>query len=58
MLEIYAELVQAGAPEVGPVDWWRQRLQVAAEEAWDESLSRRTPEELGFVPAPQTESDA
>ena len=50
--EIYEEVIERGAPpeeEVPGLDWWTDRMQMENERAWDESLGRTPPEELGFV---------
>ena len=47
-LELYERVASEGAPEVAPADWWKAEMQSAKEREWDESLSRRTAEELGF----------
>ncbi len=49
MLGIYEEVVRQGAPRVAPPNWWRDRLQEKAEEAWDRGLSTRSAEELGLA---------
>ncbi len=48
LLGIYAEVVDRGAPALPTQDWWRDRLQETAAEAWDRSLSMRSRGELGL----------
>ncbi len=48
MLDVYREVIALGPPEPPSVEWWRARMRIAAEEEWDESLKKRTAEELGF----------
>ena len=46
--QVYAEAIAAGPPPAPAVDWWRMRMRIAAEEAWDAGLRERTREDLGF----------
>jgi glycosyltransferase involved in cell wall biosynthesis len=46
--QVYAEVARLGPPPPPASEWWKDRLQAAAEEAWDRSLSTRSREELGF----------
>ena len=46
---LYAEAVEAGAPAVPALDWWQTKLRNTTEEQWDQSLTQRSAEELGFA---------
>jgi hypothetical protein len=48
-LGIYMKVIASGAPTAPELDWWCDRMQMENEKAWDESLGRTSPEELGFV---------
>ena len=48
MRAVYAAAHAEGAPEAPTVDWWKAKMRAAAESEWDESLKRRSAEELGF----------
>jgi len=47
--EIYEQVVARGAPRAPELDWWVDRMQMENEKAWDESLGRTPPEELGLA---------
>ena len=47
--EIYDEVIESGAPKAPELGWWTDRMQMENEKAWDESLGRTSPEELGFA---------
>ena len=49
LLALYRDVVRRGPPPAAASDWAVERVRDAAEHAWDESLSRRTKEELGFA---------
>ena len=48
MLAVYEDVLRAGAPAPPAEEWWRARMQLEAERAWDASLARSSPEELGL----------
>ncbi len=50
--EIYEKVIELGAPpkQVVPgLDWWVDRMQTENEIAWDKSLGRTPPEDLGLA---------
>ena len=49
MAEVYAEVIAAGPPDRPDASWWSASMRQAAEREWDESLKRRSAEELGFA---------
>jgi len=49
VLAVYAAARAAGPPEAPARDWWEARLRRAEQRDWDQALSQRSPEELGFA---------
>lgn len=48
LLDLYARAVRQGPPDVPAPDWFAERMEQAAMDAWDEEVKRRRPEDLGL----------
>jgi glycosyltransferase involved in cell wall biosynthesis len=48
LVELYAEVVREGPPEVAVAEWFEEKLTETETAAWDTALSQSDPSELGF----------